>query len=132
MAPHPDDRPNLGFSVELDPTGIRAPETAEPVAPEVSPYGGTIDVTGDTSQQQAAPPASRPGLFGMAASAATSMARFAASGFETVRPEVHEARVQQCARCEHHVGVRCTVCGCFTDKKAWLPHEDCPIGRWPC
>ncbi|MEE3219699.1 MAG: hypothetical protein VX257_05520 [Planctomycetota bacterium] len=23
------------------------------------------------------------------------------------------------------------MCGCFTDLKAKMPHEDCPIGKWP-
>lgn len=66
----------------------------------------------------------------MAASAARAMTRLAGSGFKKVSAEVHRARVLTCANCEHHTGVRCQVCGCFTGAKAWLPHEDCPLRKW--
>ena len=97
-------RESFGFSVDVSPSGLR----------EVNP----------------APPAP-PGVLGMAASFATSMAKFAAGGFKTVDPGVHRVRVEQCGPCEHRRESRCQLCGCFIDKKAWLPHEDCPIGRWP-
>ena len=38
---------------------------------------------------------------------------------------------RHCAGCEHHTGVRCKVCGCFTNVKSRLLHENCPIGKWP-
>lgn len=76
-------------------------------------------------------PASGPNFVGMAVSAALAMARFTASGFKTVPAPTHEARLKQCTDCVHRDGTRCKLCGCFTDKKAWLPHEDCPIGKWP-
>jgi len=66
----------------------------------------------------------------MAASFAGAMAKFAASGFRTVDAETHQVRVERCAQCEHRRESRCTLCGCFIDKKAWLPLEDCPLGRW--
>ena len=59
------------------------------------------------------------------------MARFAASGFKTVDRESHELRVDACGRCPKRRGNRCLLCGCFFAKKAWLPHEDCPMGKWP-
>jgi hypothetical protein len=68
---------------------------------------------------------------GAAAAFAASMARFAASGFKTVDAALHDIRTSQCQRCEHRRGSQCALCRCFVDKKAWLPHEDCPIGRWP-
>ena len=37
--------------------------------------------------------------------------------------------IRTCAGCEHHTGVRCKLCGCFTNAKAWLPHEACPLGK---
>jgi hypothetical protein len=77
------------------------------------------------------PPITPPTLLGMAASATKSAVKFAASGFKTVAPETHRVRVAQCAECQHRNGNRCRVCGCFFDKKARLPHEDCPIGKWP-
>ncbi len=76
-------------------------------------------------------PADSPSVFGMAASASTAVVRFAASGFRTAASEEHQLRVAQCMDCQHRSGSRCRVCGCFFEKKAWLPLEDCPIGRWP-
>jgi len=72
-----------------------------------------------------------PGLLTMAISSAKSMAKFLASGLKTVSPMMHQKRVRTCAACEHHTGLRCKLCGCFTNTKAWLPHENCPIGKWP-
>ncbi len=69
--------------------------------------------------------------FGMAASFTASMAEWAASGFKTVSQARHDARVNACSSCSYHEAPRCTLCGCFTEKKAWLPHEDCPLGKWP-
>jgi tetratricopeptide (TPR) repeat protein len=74
---------------------------------------------------------SGPGLLRMAMSAVKSMARFIGSGLKTVPPATQQKRLQTCATCEHHTGVRCKLCGCFTTAKAWLPHEHCPIGKWP-
>ena len=77
-------------------------------------------------------PFGRPrGLASAAAAFAASMARFAASGFKTVDAPLHALRLGQCGPCEHRKGSQCALCRCFVDKKAWLPHEDCPIGRWP-
>jgi len=82
---------------------------------------------------QSGPGASRsgPSLLRMALSAVKSMGKFLGSGLKTVTPEAYRERRQTCATCEHHTGLRCRLCGCFTDVKAWLPHEDCPIGKWP-
>jgi tetratricopeptide (TPR) repeat protein len=75
--------------------------------------------------------ASGPGFLRMAFSALKSMAKFVGSGMKTVPPAVRDERLETCAACEHHTGVRCKLCGCFTAVKSWLPHEHCPIGRWP-
>jgi tetratricopeptide (TPR) repeat protein len=75
--------------------------------------------------------ATGPGLLRMAISAAKSMAKFLGSGCQTVSAATHKHRLDACAPCEHHTGVRCKICGCFTEMKAWLPHEECPIGKWP-
>ena len=86
---------------------------------------------GSTSR---APPSqagvSPPTVLGMAASFAGSMAKFAASGFKRVDEESYHLRVGQCEPCSYRRGNRCMLCGCFFAQKAWLPHEDCPIGRW--
>ena len=72
-----------------------------------------------------------PNVVGMAVSAATSMAKFAASGFRRVDEPTHAVRMQRCSGCRHLEGSRCRLCGCFAQMKAWLPHEDCPVGKWP-
>jgi tetratricopeptide (TPR) repeat protein len=77
------------------------------------------------------PAAGNPGLLRMAFSAARSMAKFLGSGLKTVSPTVYQQRQQTCARCEHHTGVRCRLCGCFTNVKARMAHEECPLGKWP-
>jgi hypothetical protein len=75
--------------------------------------------------------ASGPGLLRMAVSAVRSMTRFAGSGFKTASPDSVQKRLRTCASCEHHTGVRCKICGCFTNIKARLLQEECPIGKWP-
>ncbi len=72
-----------------------------------------------------------PGLLRMALSATRSMAQFAGSGFKTTPPDVQRRRLETCATCEHHTGMRCKICGCFTAAKSRLLHESCPIGKWP-
>ena len=72
-----------------------------------------------------------PGLLRMAMSATKAMAGFAGSGFKTAPAETQRQRLQTCAVCEHHTGVRCKICGCFTNVKSRMLHENCPIGKWP-
>ena len=69
-------------------------------------------------------------LMGAAMSFAASIARFAASGFKTVDEPLHQLRMSHCEPCEYRRDTQCSLCRCFIAKKAWLPHEDCPIGRW--
>jgi hypothetical protein len=81
-----------------------------------------------------APPpgqASGPGVLGLAFTAAKSIARFLVSGLQTVTATDRQRRLQQCATCEHHTGLRCRICGCFTGATAWLAREQCPQGKWP-
>jgi hypothetical protein len=95
--------------------------------------GGSFDASVSTvhAGANAAPVGKGPGILQMAVTAAKSMAKFAKGGFETVPTEVYRARTKVCSTCEHHTGLRCRVCGCFTGAKAHLPHEDCPLGKWP-
>jgi tetratricopeptide (TPR) repeat protein len=72
-----------------------------------------------------------PGLLRQAINAAKSMAKFLGSGLKTVPDEAYRKRLRTCAACEHHTGVRCRLCGCFTSLKARMPHEQCPVGKWP-
>ena len=78
------------------------------------------------------PPIDRagPGCLQMAISAARAISRFVGSGFKTVTMETLEERTRRCARCKYHTGLRCRVCGCFTNLKTRLPHEECPLGEW--
>ena len=80
---------------------------------------------------KASPPNSGPGLLRMAMSATKAMATFAGSGMKTTPADIQQKRSQTCATCEHHTGMRCKVCGCFTHVKIKMMHEDCPIGKWP-
>ena len=82
------------------------------------------------SEAMALTPASRRSLVGAAVAFAGSMARFAASGFKTVDEPMHELRMSHCATCSYLRGSQCSLCRCFVGKKAWLPGEDCPVGRW--
>jgi tetratricopeptide (TPR) repeat protein len=92
-------------------------------------FAGVTVVTGATPSVTT--PSTGPGLLKMAFTAAQAMAKFVGSGFQTTDPSLRARRLQACASCEHHTGLRCRVCGCFTDAKARLPHEDCPLGKWP-
>jgi tetratricopeptide (TPR) repeat protein len=75
--------------------------------------------------------ASGPGLLRMAVSAVRSMTRFVGSGFKTASAETTQKRLWTCSACEHYTGLRCRICGCFTNVKARMLQEDCPIGKWP-
>jgi hypothetical protein len=92
--------------------------------------GGTM-VPGLWGSPQAAPESAQgPGLLRMALSAAKSMAKFLGSGFKTAPAQTLQLRLRTCAACEHHTGLRCRLCGCFTNVKARMDHEECPIGKW--
>jgi hypothetical protein len=71
-----------------------------------------------------------PSMLRMALTAAKSMAAFVGSGFKATSSEAYRARLTICAKCEHHTGVRCRICGCITAAKAKMLHEKCPAGRW--
>jgi tetratricopeptide (TPR) repeat protein len=75
-------------------------------------------------------PASGPSLLRMGISVAKSFGKFIGDGAQTVSAETRQRRLQICAACPHHTGIRCRLCGCFTHVKTWMPHEACPIGKW--
>ncbi len=104
------------------------------VSPQ-SYLGGSIVasvMTTEPSADQAAGNATGgPGLLRMALSATKAMASFLGSGLKTASPELQQKRLQTCAACEHHTGLRCKICGCFTNVKSRMLHENCPIGKWP-
>ena len=37
--------------------------------------------------------------------------------------------MSHCNRCEHRRDTQCSLCRCLIAKKAWLPHDDCPMGN---
>jgi tetratricopeptide (TPR) repeat protein len=113
------------------------PQGAGKAAPAASPdafFGGSIIASAWTPDPGSGPvleqEAQGPGLLRMAISAAKSMVSFFGSGFKTVPAETYQKRLRVCAACEHHTGLRCKLCGCFTNAKAWMQHEECPIGKW--
>jgi tetratricopeptide (TPR) repeat protein len=109
-------------------TGSGAPGTGS------SPFFGGQVVTSGWTEQGFVPGQSQesggPGLLRMAFSFMKSMGQFAGAGFKPTTSEVYQKRLETCGPCEHHTGLRCKVCGCFTRVKARMPHESCPIGRW--
>jgi tetratricopeptide (TPR) repeat protein len=111
---------------ELEQFRRRAPRPEAPASPAVA--SGSIVVAGWGNLPT---PGAEPGFLRMAMSAAKSAAKFVGAGMKTVSPEVHRARLRACATCEHHTGLRCKLCGCFTNAKAWLPDEGCPVQKWP-
>lgn len=125
----------LGFAVDVSPDGIRPRALLEATDKPSSADRRGADARASSPAADGSPatvaPVASPTLLGMAASMTRSMAKFAASGFKTVDEATHQVRTEQCLGCAHHNGSRCQVCGCFFDKKARLPHEDCPIGKWP-
>lgn len=135
MPGNPVDWQELGLTVEVDAGGIhtRLPAAVPQAVPAArgapAPPAGTPSRPADSGP--VAPDLPGPTLLGMAVSATKSLVKYAASGFQRVDAETQQRRIAVCAACPYHRGTRCHVCGCFTDKKAWLPHEDCPIGRWP-
>jgi tetratricopeptide (TPR) repeat protein len=94
-------------------------------------HGGTATTDFAGTPNASRPAEESPGLLNMAFSASRSMAQFLGSGLKTVPPSVHQMRTRICGSCEHHTGVRCRVCGCFTNVKTRMAHEECPLGKWP-
>lgn len=107
-----------------------------PLAAAPAPsFGGSMTASAATAPPPRSPAAdpsvqvSRP--LQMAISAAKALGKFVGSGLKTVDSATVQSRLQICSTCEHHTGLRCRVCGCFTTAKAHLPHESCPLAKWP-
>ena len=110
----------------------RAGETNNRLVSARPGYGGSSVIHAGPAQPVLAP-ANVNGLsvLHMAISAVKSMAWFLAAGAKVVGEATYHRRLGACAPCPHHTGLRCKVCGCFTSIKARLPHEKCPLGKWP-
>jgi tetratricopeptide (TPR) repeat protein len=103
----------------------------EPLAASAEMLLGELPAAGIWSPLAGSSATEGPGLLRMALSATKSMARFIGSGFKTASSGIVQHRLRTCSACEHHTGLRCRLCGCFTGAKARLAHEECPIGKWP-
>jgi tetratricopeptide (TPR) repeat protein len=91
------------------------------------PLGGSVVTASQTGADQT----TGPGLLRMAVSATKAMMKFIGSGVKATPAEIQQNRMAICRACEHHTGLRCRVCGCFTNVKTRMAHEQCPIGKWP-
>ena len=89
--------------------------------------GGSIS----TTTQPGADQSTGPGLLRMAVSATKAMMKYIGSGLKSTPAELQQKRIATCQACEHHTGIRCRICGCFTNVKTRMAHEQCPIGKWP-
>jgi hypothetical protein len=92
--------------------------------------GGPMGASVATAGQTAADQNTGPGLLRMAVSATKAMMKFIGSGLRATPADIQQARMATCQACEHHTGLRCRVCGCFTNVKTRMAHEQCPIGKW--
>ncbi len=121
IAPSGEKTTDLALEAGGDPPQETVNLDASPLTPCPSP---------EYERGEPSPVPARSSLVGAAVSLAASLARFAASGFKTVDEPLHQLRMSHCSRCEYRRDSQCALCRCFIAKKAWLPHEDCPIGRW--
>jgi hypothetical protein len=78
----------------------------------------------------ASPPPAAPSVLRMALSGLSAVARFTGAGFQMTSAETRRRRLDTCRSCEHHTGLRCRLCGCFTSVKARFPAERCPLAKW--
>jgi tetratricopeptide (TPR) repeat protein len=99
-----------------------------------SVIGGTMFVSAaphDAGPSSAAGTDSQgPGLLRQGLAAARSVTRFVASGLKLTDADSLRKRLDTCSTCEHHTGLRCKVCGCFTNVKTRMASETCPAGKW--
>jgi tetratricopeptide (TPR) repeat protein len=93
--------------------------------------GGPMGASVMTAAQPVSDPNTGPGLLRMAVSATKAMMKFIGSGLKKTAPQLQLARMSICQSCAHHTGLRCRICGCFTNVKTRMAHEQCPIGKWP-
>jgi tetratricopeptide (TPR) repeat protein len=91
------------------------------------PMGGSVMTAGQTATDQT----TGPGLLRMAVSATKAMMKFIGTGLKAAPADIQRKRMATCQSCEHHTGLRCRICGCFTNVKTRMAHEQCPIGKWP-
>lgn len=120
------------FRADGLPASLRLPEETSAARISASP---PLSAGGGAAQAMEAPapnPAMQePSVVQIGLSATKALAQFLGSGLKMVSDEVRQQRLQICAECEHHTGMRCRLCSCFTSAKTRLPHQECPIQKWP-
>lgn len=72
-----------------------------------------------------------PSMLKMAGNFAQSLAGFVSTGGALVDKPTYETRLLACSDCDMRVDNRCTICGCWLDKKAQVLNDTCPLGKWP-
>ena len=111
---------------EYDHADLKLGGGAEPIV-----RASTIDMSHSSGRPEGVKQSIGPGLLRKAVGVARALYNYIGSGMKTVSPEIRNRRLEICGQCEHHTGVRCRLCGCFTQVKSWLPHEGCPVRKWP-
>ncbi|GAB4134079.1 MAG: hypothetical protein Kow0040_17300 [Thermogutta sp.] len=103
-----------------------------------APAGGGWAVLSRRPEDQHRPP----NAVTLARNFLSAVGRHLMTGAKAAPPELIEARLAECALCEHRISEggkwRCALCGCYLvggvagsgGKAEWLDQE-CPIGRWP-
>ena len=117
----------VGATASFSPAGVGTDPRAYLGGSIVSSVMAGSGAVGGVSNQDS----QGPGLLRMAMSASKAMANFVGGGLQATSVAVQEQRQKVCSTCEHHTGLRCKICGCFTNLKSRMAHEDCPIGKWP-
>lgn len=49
---------------------------------------------------------------------------------QPIDEDQYKKRLSICALCPEFTGTKCKKCGCFTDQKARLVNQKCPLGKW--
>jgi len=71
-----------------------------------------------------------PSVAKMAGNLAIALTEHVATGSKVASKKKFEKRLEACSMCPHRTDKRCSVCGCFVDKKAKWNESVCPIGKW--
>jgi tetratricopeptide (TPR) repeat protein len=119
------------FRADGLPASLRLPDetSAARFSASMSPNaGGAVPAVEAPAPNQAT---QEPSVAQLGLTATKALATFIGSGLKMVSEEVRQERLQICATCEHHTGMRCRLCSCFTSAKTRLPHQECPIQKWP-
>jgi hypothetical protein len=122
MTQPPDDWRRLFGAIDVSAEGVQP----APVSPSQAP-----SPTSSSSLPTSGATPGTPSLGQRAVSFGNSMAKFAAGGFQTTAASLQEQRLAICGGCPQYQSTMCLACGCVVPLKVKMPHETCPLGRWP-